>query len=374
MILPLHDKFAATRRELSAALIERDEEVDLCLTAMIAREHAMLVGPPGTAKSMLADAMVGWMRGSKFSILLTKFTTPEEVFGPVSLAGLKADHYRRITAGKLPEASVAFIDEVFKASSAILNTLLTVLNERTYDNDGERMTCPLQLCIGASNEWPGGNGDGTRELGALFDRFLFRKSVAPISTERGIQRLLWGPIDVALSTTISAEEVTRAADAASALPWSGEAKEAFTKIMQESRSEGISPGDRRLRKSVQASRAYAWLNGRTEVTPDDLEILAHTLWDDPAEQPHKLAKIVGKIANPARMKVNSLLMEGEQLIRGTNLSDLAATATACKKLSEILGKLKSLAKTDAGGQRAADAASYVGSEIKRIRLATVEAL
>ena len=109
-------KFAAMRADLSAALIEREQEIDLCLTALVAREHVLLVGPPGTAKSMLSDAIVRWLDGSRFQILLTKFTTPEEVFGPVSLAGLKSDHYRRITTGKLPEAQVAFVDEISLAA------------------------------------------------------------------------------------------------------------------------------------------------------------------------------------------------------------------------------------------------------------------
>lgn len=362
-------KFTATRRELSAALIERDAEIDLALTALIAREHCCLVGPPGTAKSLLCSALCRWMDGQRFEILLTKFSTPEEVFGPISLAGLKSDHYRRITTGRLPTAHTAFVDEVWKASSAILNTLLTVLNERLYDNDGERVACPLQLCIAASNEWPGSNGDGGKELGALFDRFLFRKAVRPIATERGLARLLWAPVDLTLSTRITPAEIDQAATEATALPWSDPAKDAFAEIVREARSEGISPGDRRLRKSVAACRAFAWLNAHAQVERDDLEILAHTLWDDPAEQPGKLAQIVDRIANPEAMKINTLLMECEQITAATKLSDLAATATACKKLGQIHATLK-----DLPGGKAKSAAEYVASEVKRIRLATVDAL
>src|SRR3954462_1492004 len=130
---PVREKFALARRELSSALIERDEEVDLVLTALVANEHVLLVGPPGCAKSLLLDSVLSWTGGTKFSVLLTKFSVPEEVVGPVSLAALKHDRYIRVTAGKLPEADVAFIDEVFKGSSAILNTLLRILNERTFD-------------------------------------------------------------------------------------------------------------------------------------------------------------------------------------------------------------------------------------------------
>src|SRR5215207_5791084 len=118
---PIREKFAQVRKELSAALIEREDEVDLVLTALVANEHVLLVGPPGCGKSLLLDSVLAWTGGTRFSILLTKFTTPEEVFGPVSLAALKADRYVRVTAGKLPEADYVFADEVFKASSAILN-------------------------------------------------------------------------------------------------------------------------------------------------------------------------------------------------------------------------------------------------------------
>ena len=126
-ICPTARKFATARRELAAALIERDDEIDTVLTALVAREHVLLVGQPGSAKSLLLDALLAWTGGRKFSILLTKFSVPEEVFGPVSILGLKEDRYVRVTTGKLPEADFAFVDEVFKASSAILNTLLKIL-------------------------------------------------------------------------------------------------------------------------------------------------------------------------------------------------------------------------------------------------------
>src|SRR3954453_16952940 len=110
---PVQEKFLTTRKELAAALIERDDEVDLVLTALVAQENVLLVGPPGCAKSLLLDSLMRWMSGRRFSILLNRFTTPEEVLGPISLAGLKEDCYRRVTSGKLPEADLAYLDEVF---------------------------------------------------------------------------------------------------------------------------------------------------------------------------------------------------------------------------------------------------------------------
>src|SRR3954453_9122516 len=143
---PLQAKFATARREMAEALIERDAEIDLALTGLVARENVLLVGPPGCAKSLLLDSLMAWMRGRKFSILLNKYTAPEELLGPISVAGLKSDVYRRVTVGKLPEAELAFIDECFKGSSAILNVMLKILNERTYEvGDGTTVKVALKL-------------------------------------------------------------------------------------------------------------------------------------------------------------------------------------------------------------------------------------
>lgn len=363
--MAVRDKFATTRMELGASLIERDAEVDLILTALIAQENVLLVSPPGCAKSLLANRVTEWIGGEKFSILLTKFTTPDECLGPVSVIGLKNDRFARIIDRKLPTATVAFIDEVFRASSAILNCLLSILNERNYQNDSVLVKCPLRLCIGASNEWP--SDEGGKELNALFDRFLFRKLVRPIGTSRGLDQLLWsGAVDKPLSTVISNDELDQAAGEARALDWSAEARTAFVDIIGTARREGIIAGDRRLRKSVHATQAYAWLNGADQVGTDHLEILSHVLWDDPTEQPKKLAEIIGTIANPSGMKVNGLLLEAEQIISATNLAELAQTAAADKKLRSIHKSLKEM------GPRGVNAAEYVAGEIKRIRIASAE--
>jgi len=108
----LQSKFARARREMAESLIERDSEIDLVLTGLVARENVLLVGPPGCAKSLLLDSLMAWMHGRKFSILLNRFSCPEEVLGTISVAGLKSDVYRRVTTGKLPEADLAFLDEI----------------------------------------------------------------------------------------------------------------------------------------------------------------------------------------------------------------------------------------------------------------------
>jgi MoxR-like ATPase len=282
----VRDKFAATRRELSAALIERDAEVDLALTALLAGEHVLLVGPPGCGKSLLLDSLMGWLGGRTFTALLTKFSAPEELFGPISIAGLKEDRYARVTAGKLPEADGCFLDEIFKTSSAILNTLLRLLNERVFDRgDGTLARVPLLLCVAAGNEWPQ-PADGGKELAALFDRFLLRRAVRPIVSAAGRRRLLWHRDHTPrLSTRITRPEVEQAQAEVCGVPWSDAARVALETSLGELAREGIRPGDRRQYKAVAACQAFAYLHQAVRVEPEHLEVLASALWDDPEEEP-----------------------------------------------------------------------------------------
>lgn len=170
---------------LESGLVERRQVLRLSLLGALAGEHTLLIGPPGTAKSALARRIHLAFRDARyFERLLTRFTVPEELFGPLSIRALEEDRYERHVAGFLPDAEVAFIDEVFKANSAILNALLTLLNEREFDNGAGRLHCPLISVIGATNQVP---EDEVAE--AFFDRFLLRLVVGPVSAD-GFRALL----------------------------------------------------------------------------------------------------------------------------------------------------------------------------------------
>lgn len=370
-VCPVSEKFQAARKELSAALIERDAEVDLVLTALVAQEHVLLVGSPGTAKCLLLDSVMGWMGGRKFSVLFNKYSTPEEVFGPISVVGLKEDRYRRVTTGKLPEADGFFADEVFKASSAMLNTLLKILNERVYDcGDGTAVKVPLKLCVAASNEYPQSQ-DGGKELNALFDRFLLRRTVRPILSQAGRQRLLWTRDHTPkLGTSATPAEVGKAHEDAMRLPWSGEGKEALEAVLRELHEEGIQPGDRGQFKAVAACQAFAYLCGDDRVLPEHLEVLASVLWDSPEEQPEKVAQVVAKIANPTGMRLNQLLLECEQVLASTDVRNLSQAASATAKLGEIERQLAALK----GDGRVERARAYVREQVRKIKVASIEAI
>jgi MoxR-like ATPase len=356
-------KFAACRRELAAALIERDAEIDLVLTALVANENPLLLGPPGVGKSFLIDNLLGWVDGAtKFSWLLGKFSEPNEIFGPLDLVQLKAGRQVRVTAGKLPEAHLAFIDEIFKANTAILNTLLPLMNERIYYEGAGARKIPLRLLLSASNEVPQGE-----ELSALWDRFLLRKFVRPVVTLAGKRRLRRREgLTPKFSTTITLAEIDQATAAAKALPVSNDAWDAQEAILHELTKpggEGIIPSDRRQSKSMDIARAFAWLDGASEVQPTHLEIFAHVLWDDANEHPEKVAKVVAKIANPIGMQVNSASIEAEEILAGVNIADLKAAAVATQKLTDLGVRLI----PHKGDPRVAKLQTYLREQIEDIR-------
>src|SRR5262249_768170 len=199
------DKLRKIREELQQMFLERAELIDGALAALLSAQHVLIIVPPGSAKSMLADELCRRISGATyFQWLLIKFTTPEELFGAVSLKALEADDYRRVTANKLPEAHIAFLDEVFKASSSILNAILTIINERLFHNGRQVTPVPLLTLFGASNELPEDD-----ELLALYDRFLLRFVVGYIGEDFRFLKLLQTQAP-AERTTISLAELDAA--------------------------------------------------------------------------------------------------------------------------------------------------------------------
>src|SRR5262249_2307803 len=231
--------------------------IDGALVALLAAQHVLVIGPPGTAKSMLADEVCRRLTGARyFQWLLTRFTTPEELFGAVSLKALEEDDYRRLTTHKLPEAHIAFLDEVFKASSSILNTILTLMNERRFHNGREVAHVPLLTLFAASNELPEDD-----ELLALQDRFLLRFVVDYIAEDFRFLKLLQAKPPTS-RTTLSLEELDGARAEAAALAVPGGVLRTLTDLRRELGRKNIVASDRRWAQSIGVLRAHAYLAGR----------------------------------------------------------------------------------------------------------------
>lgn len=273
------DKLHALRAELRALLVERDTAIDASLGALLSGSHVILLGPPGTAKSMLAHQLCRRLEGaSYFQWLLTRFTTPDELFGAVSLAALERDDYRRVTDHKLPEAHIAFLDEVFKASSAILNAILTILNERSFHNGRDVLDVPLLTLFGASNELP-----DEEELQALYDRFLVRLHVGPVEDARRFLRVLTSADPGEPRATLSLDDLRALRAAADSVTVPSKALHDIVKLRERLADKGVTASDRRWRQALAFLRGMAIVEERATVDDDVLRHLEHCLWSDPTE-------------------------------------------------------------------------------------------
>lgn len=271
------------QKHLQHGLIERDIPARLSLLAMLSGEHLLLIGPPGTAKSELARRLRQVFRGGQyFERLLTRFSVPEELFGPLSIKALEEDRYERLTSSYLPSASIAFIDEIFKANSAILNALLTLLNEREFDNGAQRVKTPLAAVIGASNELPEGD-----ELDALYDRFLLRFEIGPVSDE-GFRDLLRLPgattPELAQADLLTNKDLRAIQQAAADIPLADDVYYLLAGLRDFVREKRISISDRRWRKIVKLLQVAAFTNGQSQVGVWDCWLLQHCLWNLPRQR------------------------------------------------------------------------------------------
>lgn len=315
------ERFKLLLQEMNRGIYEKETEISLSLLAALAGESIILLGPPGVAKSMVARQLkTAFREAQSFEYLMSRFSTPDEIFGPVSIQKLKtSDTYERAVEGYLPTADVVFLDEIWKAGPAIQNTLLTVINEKIFRNGNREMHLPLKLLVAASNELPA-KGEG---LEALWDRFVIRIESRPIKLEKNFRAMLLdshadflGPTDFTDSTDfsgftgglghadladnadfsdlkITSEEYAEWTERIDKIGVKIEVLDAISAIRKSLRAVNVDEAaerrniyvsDRRWKNIVRLLRTSAFMQDREEVDICDLLPIYHCLWQEPEER------------------------------------------------------------------------------------------
>ena len=300
------ERFQRLLRDMNRGIYEKETEISLSLLAALAGESVILLGPPGVAKSMVARQLKTAFRDARsFEYLMSRFSTPDEIFGPVSIQKLKSsDTYERAVEGYLPTADVVFLDEIWKAGPAIQNTLLTVINEKIFRNGNREMRLPLKLLVAASNELPA-KGEG---LEALWDRFVIRIESRPIRQEKNFRSML---LEVENLSEVKSEEQSSAAEgeansnvitAEEYAEWSENINKIGVKenvldvisvvrkslrtvnVDEAAERRNIYVSDRRWKNIMRLLRTSAFMQDREEVAVCDLLPIYHCLWQEPEER------------------------------------------------------------------------------------------
>ena len=324
----MKERFELLLREMNRGIYEKETEISLSLLAALAGESIILLGPPGVAKSMVARQLKTAFRDAQsFEYLMSRFSTPDEIFGPVSIQKLKtSDTYERAVEGYLPTADVVFLDEIWKAGPAIQNTLLTVINEKIFRNGNREMHLPLKLLVAASNELPA-KGEG---LEALWDRFVIRIESRPIKLEKNFRAmLLESHADFSRSTRvlghadfadnadfsnlkITAEEYAEWAEKICKIGVKEEVLDAISAIRKSLRAVNVDEAaerrniyvsDRRWKNIVRLLRTSAFMQDREEVDICDLLPIYHCLWQEPEERDAIRSIVIRALFSPFAEKL-----------------------------------------------------------------------
>ncbi len=370
--LRIGQKLREIGRVLDARFLDKAELVRLLLVTLVAGEHMLIVGPPGTAKSALVRHLARLVDARYFEYLLTRFSEPNEIFGPIDIKAFREGTYVRRVEAMLPDADIVFLDEIFKSNSAILNALLSILNERRFFTGSASIRVPLSSLYGATNEVP--NDDA---LGAVFDRFLVRASSENLDSfhfhgliERGIAaevETLSGGLEAVEKPLVTLAEL-RALKArlARQLHFPEEVLARYKGLVFQIRSEGVTLSDRRIVKLLKLFAASALIDGRPTVDEGDFFVLRHVwnsvdqiaLCDDivgPVLERHRREHPDTRAADAGARDLDGILAElgviRGLLLGGTPLSDVQLFSQL-RNLQEIRAALQAIGTDTAQGMAA----------------------
>ncbi|HDR1141201.1 AAA family ATPase [Pasteurella multocida] len=283
----MQDRISRLLQQLNTNMHEREQILAITLLGAISGQNTFLYGPPGTAKSLISRRLsYAFETSNYFECLMNRFTTPEEIFGPISIQELKADRYIRQIEGYLPTADFAFLDEIWKSSPAILNNLLTIINEHIFKNGNERIDVPLKSLISASNEVPAEN----QGLDALYDRFILRLLVPPIQGNDNFNQLLNSKpssekLNISPELIISTKELGQWREQLHNVSLSNDTLLIIKYIRQELADKfdelKVYVSDRRWQRAALLLKASAFCNGRMETNHSDVVLLKYCLWTTP---------------------------------------------------------------------------------------------
>jgi hypothetical protein len=314
---------------LNTGLYEKEEAIRLALLSAVAGESIFFLGPPGTAKSMISSRIHHAFKGTKyFEYLMNEFSTPDEIFGSVKLKGLDEGIYEKNTTGYLPEAHIAFLDEIWKSGPAILNTLLTIINEKKFRNGTDVKKVPLQILLAASNELPKEKAG----LEALYDRFIIRTMVNPVSSENeqsffdlceksGKELVIPESIKPNLLTI---EEVQTWSEKIDGIILTDKIKDVVMEIRRElevknqkknrEEKEKFYVSDRRWKKIIHLLKTSAFLCDRTEVDLMDMQLITYCIWNTP-KQREEVKSIVKEIVQAHGLECTTAIDDIEEQIK-----------------------------------------------------------
>lgn len=337
----LYEKFSEIITEVASIALEREDVVRGIMLAILARRNVFFLGPPGTAKSMSVNETKKRIVGATgFDLLFTRFTEPGEVFGALDVAALGQGVQRRNCSGMLPEANIGFLDEAFKANSAILNAMLGILNEHTYRNGPVMLNTPMWSSVVASNETPQGE-----DLGALYDRFLLRFFVPSLGDDANVAKMLTAPRTLPAPTaTVTVKDVAKAHDEVDNVTVTPETVAAYIGLRTVLARNGLHPSDRRFKHAISVMQANAFMAGRDHTLTDDIEVCASIFWNAPEER----AKVRGYVLDVAmpglKAAVEILDSATEQFGLLKLATDEGARLEAAKKLRVLADKITKDAK------------------------------